>query len=367
MQDKRISTRQFTMLVIMYTIGYGILILPHFLTLTARQQAWQIVVIGFPVIAYVAYLYFRLFRKHPRLDLFELMDHILGKWISRVFIIILLWMILFVSLTSLLSLIEGFITTEIMTETPSWTFALMFMFIIVVGIKLGVQTISKANEMLFYIFNVFFFTLILTVLPKVRSDPLAIKFIPMFEVGWQPMLVTFLNYFSAVGAPLIILLAFFPKEIEKPETATRSFVLGTSIGGVYLLIILLCCIGVLGYDLTSTAIYPSYNLAQRINIADFFTRIEVLMAASWFITIYIKLIFYYKFSVRGLSHLLNIQNQQLLAVPLAITPLILSFYIYPDISSLFKFEITIWTYASIAFLFGIPLLLLTVGKLRRMI
>jgi len=40
---------------------------------------------------------------------------------------------------------------------------------------------------------------------------------------------------------------------------------------------------------------------------------------------------------------------------------------YPDISSLFKYEITIWTYASIAFLFGIPLLLLTVGKLRRMI
>lgn len=181
------------------------------------------------------------------------------------------------------------------------------------------------------------------------------------------MLVTFLDYFAAAGAPLFVILTFFPKELEQPETASRSLMTGTVIGGIYLLIIVLCCTAVLGYDLTSTAIYPSYNLAQRINIANFFTRIEVLMAASWFITIYIKLIFYYQFSIRGLSHILRLQNQNLLVTPLSITPLILSFYIYPDISSLFKYENTIWTYASITFMFGIPLLLIAVGKVRKMI
>ncbi|WP_195574106.1 GerAB/ArcD/ProY family transporter [Paenibacillus sp. 1001270B_150601_E10] len=367
MRTETIESKPFMLLATMYMISYGVVLIPGFLAHTARQQAWQAVIIGTLVCILASYLLMHLFRKHPGLSLFELMDLILGRWLSTVLILVLVWIVAFIAFASLLNFTQGFITTQIMPETPEWTFGLMFIIVVVVGVKLGLKTLARAGEILFYIFNILFFTLILSVIPQMKEDPSAIKLAPFFEVGWKPMLYSVWNYCGITGFSLIALLAFFPKYMSKPKQASKTLVFSAILGSSYLFIIVFFCTLVMGYELTATTLYPSYALAQRINLGNFFTRVEVLMAASWFITIYIKLIFYFKFSLSGLAHVFRIKNEQLLTIPFSLILLILSFYIFPNTSDWIEWENTLWPMISLVFLIGIPILVLLIGRMRRLI
>ncbi len=64
----------------------------------------------------------------------------------------------------------------------------------------------------------------------------------------------------------------FPSAINVHKSAQKGFYIGTIIGGVVLITIVTLSILVLGPTNTSQRAYPSYALAQRISIGNFFTK-----------------------------------------------------------------------------------------------
>ncbi|AWX56378.1 hypothetical protein AB432_015620 [Brevibacillus brevis] len=89
------------------------------------------------------------------------------------------------------------------------------------------------------------------------------------ETGFKPILPATLYFLSVVTLPLVVLLTIFPAQVNQLKDGQRSFFTGYIIGGIVMIVIITFCILVLGSDLTTRNQYPSYALAQKINVGNF--------------------------------------------------------------------------------------------------
>jgi spore germination protein KB len=80
----------------------------------------------------------------------------------------------------------------------------------------------------------------------------------------------------------------FPS-VDRPDQARKAFLTGGLIGGLIPVVLIVLAVLVFGPELTAKSIYPSYSLAQKINIGNFLQRIEAIMAAMWFISLFFRL------------------------------------------------------------------------------
>lgn len=141
--------------------------------------------------------------------------------------------------------------------------------------------------------------------------------------------------------------------------------LGALIGGILLVLITALAILVLGADYTARNLYPIYVLAKKINIADFFQRIEAIVGGMWFITIFFKLTIAFYASVLGLAQTLELKDYQSLTLPLGMILVVLSIIASPNMVYFQTFVSTIWFPYTLTYGFFLPLLLLTVAAFRK--
>src|SRR4030095_11278593 len=95
----------------------------------------------------------------------------------------------------------------------------------------------------------------------------------------------------------IMFLMIFPSSVNHRKGAEKAFYIGTLLGGIILITVILLNILVLGPDFVARNNAPSYALAKKINIGGFLTRIEAILAFTWVITTYFRSVMYFHVSV----------------------------------------------------------------------
>lgn len=121
-------------------------------------------------------------------------------------------------------------------------------------------------------------------------------------------------------------------------------------------------ITVLGVQISSQMPHSSYYLAKKINVGNFFTRIEIMMAVIWFITLYFKATLCFLATLIGITHIFHMSDARLLAFPLGLILAVFSLIISPNITYFYVFVAKIWTPYAITFGFIFPVLLLLFKK-----
>jgi len=233
--------------------------------------------------------------------------------------------------------------------------------IIVMGVRLGLETIARSAEILIVVFFVLFLILVVFISPEIKFENIQ----PVFEVGTKTIVRSsiFLVVTSSVNA--VILLMIFPAFINKTKQAKKSFLIGNLIGGIVIIIIAFLSVSVLGAEDTARQMYPSYELAKRINIGDFIQRIEGLMAALWIITLYFKAALYFYASVLGMAQILNLKDYRPLTIPLGMIAVVLSLVIYPNVIYQQNWDSTTSNSLSLSIGLFLPLLLVVVYAIRK--
>ncbi|MGG3805546.1 GerAB/ArcD/ProY family transporter [Metabacillus fastidiosus] len=360
MENIKISSRQFLILVILYTIGTAILIIPSSIAQEAKQDAWIAAIIGVGLGLLLVMLYISLGNIFPNMTLIEMLEQILGKWLGKAVSISL---ILF-SLTTaaeLLYFIGEFITTQMMPETPVEAVYILLTFIVVIGIRYGLETVIRSAELLFPWFIFLFIILVALIAPQIEVENIQ----PVFDIQLKPMIRAILLFTGVVALPLFVFLMIFPVSINKSKQAKKAFFLGMLIGGMFLVIIIALSLLVLGVETTIRQVYPSYALAKIANIGNFMQRIEAIVAFIWIITIYFRLMIYFYLTVIGLAQTLNLKNYRPLTLPLGIILVVIARIVHPNTAHSIEFNVKIWVpYISIYGLF-LPLLLIVIAKIRK--
>ncbi|TQR31028.1 GerAB/ArcD/ProY family transporter [Brevibacillus brevis] len=353
-----ISARQFMILVALFGIGDAILYVPSLTATAAKQDAWISTLIGWGEGFLLTYLYVSLSMRYPNKSIFQFSKEILGKWMGKV-VAVLFISYFFIDASLMLMEIGDFVTTQIMQETPIEIILVLFLVIIVMGVRSGTETFSRVSELLFPYFLLLFFVLIAFIFPQIKIENAK----PVLAHGIAPVIGGNFRY-AGYLLETVILIVLFPL-VNRPARAAKAYILGILLVNFFLAMITAVAILVLGADITILLTYPSYTLAQKISIGNFFERIEVLMAVIWFITLFVKITVCYYATSYGIAYTLGLRDYRHLTLPLGMIMIVVALATMPNRPYFDAFVSDIWMPYSLTYGLFLPVLLLSMGALRK--
>ncbi|KKI89636.1 hypothetical protein WQ54_25120 [Bacillus sp. SA1-12] len=358
--SEKISTGQFLLLVTLFTIGTSIFSLPASLAAEAKQDGWIAVIIGIGIGLFMVWIFTKLGDACPQMTLIEINIFAFGKLIGS-FISIMLVFISLIAVAELLFYMGNFMITNLMPETPIEAFNIIYIIVVIIGLRLGIETIGRTVEILFPWVILLFMMLVLFSFPQIKLENIQ----PVFEAGGKSIFRAAITFSATSHFPFIYLFMIYPSLVNNVKKAKNAFFIGTIIGGIVVLITTLLSIAILGEAQTARFQYPSFVLTKKISVGDFIQRIEAIIATLWIFTIYFKMSLYFYCGVTGIAKLLKLDDYRSLVIPLGMIVTALSFIVYPNTVYMSKWDREIWIPISLLLGFVLPLLLLGIAKIKR--
>lgn len=360
MQNVKINPYQFLVLVTLFSLGTSILIIPSVLAEGAKQDAWIAAIFGILIGIFVIWLYCLIAQWFPNLSFVQISEKILGKWIGKAISLLFVGMA-FIYAAGLLYYSGTFLNLNLMPNTPMIALNLLLGGAIIIGVRLGIETIARSAEIFIFFFFALLILLVLFILPQIKVENLQ----PVFEAGPLQIVESSIALIEVTSVNAIVLLMIFPACINNLKQAKKSFYIGYLIGGLVIIILTFLSIAVLGPYSTAAEFHPSYELAKRINVGNFIQRIEALMAGLWIIALYIKATLYFYASVLGLAQIFNMKDYMPLTIPFGIAIVALSLVMFPSVVYQQQWNATIAIYYSYSIGILLPLLLIIVNAVRK--
>lgn len=360
LNEVHISVRQLTIVTIFFTVGSAILITPSGVAEAARQDAWIAGLIGIAAGLPIVWLMSKLVSLYPQKTLIEILETLLGKWVGKIVSLLFISSLILSGPAAVLNDLGDFMTTQMMPETPIEAIIILFGAVILMGVRLGIEVIARSAELLFPWFILFYLLLVLLV--AFNIDPRHLQ--PVLENGFPPIWQAGLTFISVAFLPHVSLLLILPASVNRPALFGKSIILGSLIGGLMLVIVILLSILVLGTEITSKSLFPSYVLAQKIDIGHFLQRVETIVAIMWFFSLYFRITLYMSSITVSLAQIFNLKDYRPLVWPLGMLFIVMSFVVYPNVPFRQTWDARTWPPYTLTIGLLLPLLLLAVHALR---
>lgn len=353
----QISALQFFIISILFVVGDAILYVPSLIVQGASHTIWIAGLIGIAEAVLLSLLYAVVSQQFDNKGFFPYLELTYGRWLGRVLFLLFL---LYVMVDVILMIFEmgSFMVTVIMPETPLEAIIMVFLLVVIIGARLGLETLSRAAEILFPWFCVFFFLLVCLNLPNAKFENMQ----PFFEGGIHKIFKGNVSLASYIFES-IILIVIFP-HIREKDQATKAYIKGITIGVTLLVIISLLSLLVFGLSTLKMEFYPSYLLGQTLEF-NFFSHVEVIMAVIWFISLFFKVAICFFVSAQGISQLIKVQDYRIVTFPIGIFLFALSFICIPSSMYLIHFINSTWLSYSVTYGLFFPLFLLAVELIRK--
>src|SRR5690606_4390185 len=107
---------------------------------------------------------------------------IFGKWIGTIVILIFLGYTL-LNVSVVLRGVGDFTVSQIMPDTPIEAIFILLLLLVIVGVRLGLETISRVAEIFFPWFILLFVILVASLIPAINIHNVQ----PVFEYGFKPI------------------------------------------------------------------------------------------------------------------------------------------------------------------------------------
>lgn len=243
MEKAKISSRQLTIIIAIFTIGTTILVTPTAVANRAKNDAWMVPLISIGIGIIVIWLYMNIVSLYPNKNIFEI---VLGKWVGMIATIFIIFVSL-ISVSQLTWYVGNFMTTHILVDTPIYAIHIIYLVVIIYGARLGLETMARSSELIFPVIVLLFVLVILLVSPQSKYENLQ----PLFEYGVKPILSSSIFEITILCLPLVILLTIPSTWTNSLKDYKKSFFIGYIIGGFIIFITVLFCLLVLSYKTTS--------------------------------------------------------------------------------------------------------------------
>lgn len=310
MKMERISTKQMSVLIIFFVIGDMLLFLPSNMAEIAHQDAWISAMIGLVLGTLTAWLIFEYSQRFVGLNLVQIHKQVLGTWAGAAVSFFYL-IVMFHDAATQVREIGDFVTTQMMTETPMRVICLLMVILFVIAIRSGLESIARTAEVLLFVLAVMFIAIILLLVPEAKVDRLT----PVLESSLPTLVHGSLFFIAFPFTELFVMWMIIPN-VAVNKHLRKDFVIASLIGGAAIFAIVLMSLLVLGAYLTEHQMYSTYTLAKKIGIGHFLERVEAILAISWLLSTYFRMVIYGYAFIKGLAELVQIQDYRRLTVPL---------------------------------------------------
>jgi len=354
LEQGRLGIRQLCILTILIIAGDMMMIYPSVIATYSGQNAWLYAFIGVPLGMGLMYLFIKLGDTYPNENLIGIFRKILGFWPGTV--LSLFYLMYFIFSSAAQSRVVGdFMTSQIFLYTPIR--AVLLIFVIPIGWALynGLENIGRSSEILVPIITTFMFILVVCLLPEVQLKQLVPFTDTTFSQFTHGIVIGFI-YPVGEALPILMILPYASKQAHR----TRDLMISAGFGNLLMAILVTISMLVMGLFLTQHTIFGSFVLSQKINIANFFQRIEVLMASSWLISTYFKATVYLYAFVLGVAELFRLKTYQFLILPCVLIVYALSNILTPNMPFFNTTVIPYWLEWDFTVSLVLPVLLLII-------
>jgi len=355
--NNKISVRQFTILIILGTIGDSILILPTFIAHFAQQNSWISMIIASICGLAAGWMVSGIANQLQGRTIIEGARHKFGitvSWITGLLFLIQLFMC---SLT-LMNGMSQFLTTQLMPETPVNAILLLFMAVVIIAYRYGMEGFARMGELLFPVFLALFMCLVLFLIPQLNTTNLK----PVLAEGFLPVFQGTLPAFAHSFSEMVLIL-MLTSYVSSKKSLTKPILTGYAVGGLVLIIVVVLCVLVLGPNLMESKYYPAFVLAQKITIGKFLERLEAILAFLWIITVFFKTTMIFYGLTTGIGQLLRLKENQMITIPLGILIIVCTVASSPNITVYNQLVIYYYPWFDVIFCFALPLLFYVVWML----
>ncbi|MEQ6388183.1 endospore germination permease [Bacillaceae bacterium S4-13-58] len=355
---EKISEKQLTNMITLFTIGSAILFTPSLLANAAKQDAWISAIVATVIALFLVLFYSKLHELYPKKSYFECTTYVLGKWVGGV-IIFITYMYLFLLCSILLWDIGDFLKTQILVQTPIQVIHILFMLTVIYTIRLGIENVGRTSEIFLPWVLGLFFLLCIFLIGSIEKENL----LPYIEKGIKPVIHGSYYLLAFPYLELFVFLMITPY-VNKEAKVKKSFLQGTLIGGLLLTTVTFLCILVLGSDVTIRNMFPVYLLGKKVSIGEFLERLEVIIAIIWFLSIYFKLAILFYILVASLSDFVRAKDYRPITLPLGMLIVVMIPIMFTSTMQFASFDKEVFFPLTYIVGFLLPLMVYIAGKIK---
>lgn len=360
MEKVKISSIQMFSLIFLFELGSAVVV---GLGVQAKQDAWLAILIGMLGGLVLFLIYYYLFRQYPDLPLTSYIPKVFGKMIG--YPVAVLYILYFIYIASrVLRDLGSLLVISTLGQTPLWVINVLVIFIIVYANYLGIEPLARAGEIFFFVFIFFLlssnFFIFASGLIKVEN------LLPVLEEGWKPVFTTaFPLTFTFPFGEMIVFTVLMPY-LNRPHSNLKTGLSAMLICGITLSFIRAVDIAVLGTQKTETFMFPLLETVSRVNLGDFFQRLDAIVISTLIIGGFFKISIFTYAAVVGTADLFKLRKHPVIVYFVCIFTFIVSLLNADNFQEHIHIGLKIVPfYLHLPLQTGIPLLLLIVVWIRK--
>lgn len=349
---KEVSLRQIAYMYLLLTISPILRQIPRFLAGEAGRSGYLSPIWSFVALLPLTAIVLLLIKSFPGLNLYEVMEQLMGKFLAKVFLLgYMLWILIL--LTAKVNIYTLTLQFTLMPRTRSSLFMVIMMFLVYYALLRGMKTIFRFSEFVLGPIIAFFVVIMLTAIPKLRLDYL----LPVSTIHLPSTIMATKSVIS-VGGIIIITLFFGDKlNLSITKKQKRKLLYSVIFFVVLTFVITVLTFGITGAALTANLPFPFYITVKSISVFNVLERFEVLVTLICVISDFIFICILSTLLMRCIQWIFGIRERGFLFVPLAMIVYYLTYFISQTQFEFDYFYRNIIMNLDLVFLYLIPFIL----------
>ncbi|MBM7615808.1 GerAB/ArcD/ProY family transporter [Alkaliphilus hydrothermalis] len=351
-KNQQLSSYQLCLAIVAFIFGSVAIFSP---VLSAQQDAWLAHVIGWGGGFLLISLYAGIALLNPNMTLIDVLKSHFGEYLGSIIGLLYVWYGLHIASLILHSFSEFMVSVNY-TETPTVFIVISVLIPIFYGLRKGLEVCIRVNQMSM-IFLVA--TLLLTILLSIPLFDLG-HLLPFLEFGFKPILKGGLHLTAFPFGETVLLLMIFPC-LKKQKDLLKISNLAVFIAGLLLLLNLLKDLLILGPDIMSRHLFPTYMSVSMIPQA----VLEPIVSANLLISSGFQALLCIFAALVGIAQIFGLDDYKPLVLPVVAFVASLSFWVHESYPEAFTWSVKYWTIYSIPFQLIIPVILFGLSLIKK--
>lgn len=284
-------------------------------------------------------------------DLFQILELNFGKFFGKLISLMFIWFAFHLGALVLRNFGE-FISTVGLPETPKIVPIIIFGLLCIWGAKAGIETMARCADYFIVFVMVLLILFSLLVLPGMDMD----NILPIMGNGLGKAMAGILSSITYPFGETVVFIMVF-SALQHKKSPYKVYIPALILGGTMVVFISLRNIMVLG-PLTIEAVYfPSYSAISRVNIGNFFQRMEIAVTIVFILSGFIKVTVCLLGATKGVARVLGFDDYRILVTPMGLLMVNLAYILYKDIGEMFDWAFKVWPYYAFPFEVILPILI----------
>lgn len=354
MSKELISDKQSTMMMTMFIMGSTLIFGSAG---EAKQDAWIAILLAIAFAIPALFVYARLLSLYPGKDLFDILEIIFGKIISKFIQILFIWYAFHLGVIVIRNFSE-FIRIVALPETPPFITNVFMGIVCILVIKDGIEVLGRVTTFILPIL----ITIIIFVVLLSTTDLELSNLKPVLYDGFKPVFMGAFSTFCFPFAETIVFTMVF-SSLKRKGSPYKVYYGGLLISSLLMMIVTVRNILVLG-ETASMLYFPSYSAVSVINIGEFLQRIEVTVSVVFLFAGFTKVSVCMYAATKGIAKTFNLGDYRNIAAPVGLLMVLLSRIIYENTMEMVEWAKFVYPYYAIPFQIILPIVIFIAAEMK---